>query len=104
MLLTLGCYGFVYTNTIARGFAPAQMLTLCGVSLLLGRRPLLAGVCLGAACCCNYLAVFVGVAVVLAGGGWLAAPAGIDQASIEYLYRCNSNSGCISAPFTLVLA
>ena len=36
MLLTLGSYGFVYTSVIARGFAPAQMLTLCGVALLFG--------------------------------------------------------------------
>ena len=41
MLLTLGCYGFVYTNAIVRGFAPASLLTLSGVALLLGRRPLL---------------------------------------------------------------
>ena len=72
MLLTLGCYGFVYTNAIARGFAPAQMLILCGAALVLRRRPLLAGVCLGAACCCHYLAVFVAVAVVIAGSLWLA--------------------------------
>ena len=77
MLLALGCYGFVYTNAIARGFAPAQMLTLCGVALLFGRRPLLAGACLGAACCCNYLAVFVAAAVVVATGAWLAVPATI---------------------------
>ena len=32
---------------------------LSGVALLLGRRPALAGICLGAACGCNYLAVFV---------------------------------------------
>jgi hypothetical protein len=43
MLLTLGCYGFVYTNAIARGFAMAEMLTLCGVLLLLGGRRVLAG-------------------------------------------------------------
>ena len=43
MLLTLGCYGFVYTNAIARGFAAAEMLTLCGVALLLGGRRVLAG-------------------------------------------------------------
>jgi hypothetical protein len=73
MLLTLGCYGFVYTNAIARGFAPAEMLTLCGVALLLHRRFLLAGACLGAACCCNYLAVFAAAACVAAAGGWLAA-------------------------------
>jgi Dolichyl-phosphate-mannose-protein mannosyltransferase len=75
MLITLGCYGFVYTNAIARGFAPAQMLTLCGVVLLFGRRPLLAGACLGAACCCNYLAVFIGVAAVAVTGAWPAVAA-----------------------------
>jgi hypothetical protein len=73
MLLTLGCYGFVYTNAIARGFAPAQTLTLCGTWLLLRRQPLLAGACLGAAFACNYLAVFVAVAVIVAGGNVLAA-------------------------------
>jgi hypothetical protein len=72
MLLTLGCYGFVYTNAIARGFAMAEMLTLCGVVLLLVGRHVLAGVCLGAACCCNYLAVFVGGAVLLVAEAWVA--------------------------------
>ena len=83
MLLTLGCYGFVYTNAIARGFAPAQMLTLCGVALLFGRRPWLAGACLGAACCCNYLAVFVATAVVVATGAWLAVPAAIPFLAVD---------------------
>jgi hypothetical protein len=77
ILLTLGCYGFVYTNAIARGFAPAEMLILGGVALLLGRRPLLAGLCLGAACCCNYLAVFVSMAAIVASGAWLAVPAAV---------------------------
>ena len=72
MLLTLGCYGFVYTNAIARGFAMAEMLTLCGVALLLGGRHVLAGACLGAALCCNYLAVFVGGAVLLVADAWVA--------------------------------
>ena len=72
MLMTLGSYGFAYTNVVARGFAPAQMLTLGGLALLLGRRPLLAGLSLGAACCCNYLAVFVAAAVILAAGAWPA--------------------------------
>jgi hypothetical protein len=75
MLLALGCYGFVYTNAIARGFAPAQTLILGGVVLLLGRRPLLAGACFGAACCCNYLAVFVAAAAIVAAGAWIAIPA-----------------------------
>lgn len=83
MLLTLGCYGFVFTNAVARGFAPAEALTLAGVALLLSRRPLLAGVCFGAACCCNYLAVFVAVAAVAAGRGWRAVPSGIPFAALD---------------------
>jgi hypothetical protein len=83
MLLTLGCYGFVYTNAIARGFAPAECLTLAGCALLLGRRPLLAGICLGAACCCNYLAVFVAAAVIAAAGAWLAVPACIPFLALD---------------------
>jgi hypothetical protein len=70
MLVTLGCYGFVYTDAIARGFAPATLGCVAGVALLLGRRPVLAGVMLGAACCCNYLAVFVAAASVVAAGAW----------------------------------
>jgi Dolichyl-phosphate-mannose-protein mannosyltransferase len=83
MLLGLGCYAFVYTNAIARGFAPAQMLTLFGVNLLLGRRPLLAGACLGAACCCNYLAVFVATAVIATTGAWLAIPAALPFLALD---------------------
>jgi hypothetical protein len=83
MVLTLGCYGFVYTNAIARGFAPAQMLTLCGIALLLGRRPLLAGLSLGAACCCNYLAVFVAAAAVAAAGAWIAVLSAIPLLALD---------------------
>jgi len=72
MALTLGCYGFVYTNAIARGFAPAEMLLLASVLSLLEHRRLLAGLFLGAACCCNYLAAFIAAAVVVASGEWLA--------------------------------
>jgi hypothetical protein len=75
MLITLGCYGFAYTNAIARGFALAELLTLAGVALLFGGRAAWAGVCFGAACCGNYLAVFVGAAAVLVSGAWLAIPA-----------------------------
>lgn len=75
MLITLGCYGFVYTNAIARGFALAEVLTLCGVTLLLARRFILAGLCLGAACSCNYLAVFIAFASIGASGAWAAIPA-----------------------------
>jgi Dolichyl-phosphate-mannose-protein mannosyltransferase len=72
VLLTLGCYGFVYTGAIARGFALAQLLTLSGVALLLcaERRvsrwlALAAGTLLGAATFSNYLAAFVGCAALL---------------------------------------
>ena len=75
MLLTLGCYGFVYTNSIARGFAPAQFFILSGMALLIGRKPALAGICLGAACGCNYLAVFPVAALIAAMGAWRSIPA-----------------------------
>jgi hypothetical protein len=70
MLLTAGCYGFVYTGAIARGFALPQMLSVAGVALLADdrRRParmLAAGMLLGAATFANYLAAFVGCAGVL---------------------------------------
>jgi hypothetical protein len=83
MLLALGCYGFVYTNAIARGFAAAHLLTLCGVALLLGRRPVLAGVCLGAACSANYLAVFVAAAAIVATGAWFAALAAVPFLALD---------------------
>lgn len=71
-LLTLGCYGFVYTGAIARGFALAQMLLTGGAVLLLAtRRPrgtsLAAGLCLGAATAANYLAVFPALGLL---AGW----------------------------------
>ncbi len=75
VLLTVGCYGFVYTGTIARGFALVQLLTLSGVALLLradrrasGSIALAAGALLGAATFSNYLAAFVAGAALL----WLA--------------------------------
>jgi dolichyl-phosphate-mannose-protein mannosyltransferase len=87
VLLTLGCYGFAYTGSIARGFALAQMLSVWGVALLLiahrRRRPavmLAAGLLLGSATFANYLAVFVACAALLyaviadearqSGAGW----------------------------------
>jgi hypothetical protein len=36
MLLTLGCYAFTYTASIARGFALAQLLALLGVLVAVG--------------------------------------------------------------------
>ncbi len=83
MLVTLGCYGFVYTNAIARGFAPAEMLTLAGVTLLLGRRPVAAGVMLGAACGCNYLAVFVAAAAAVSARAWRAVPAALPFLALD---------------------
>jgi hypothetical protein len=87
MLLTLGSYGFVYTNAVARGFAPAQALTLCGVALLSGRpnriAALAAGALFGAATACNYLAVFAGAAVCLVAGAWLALPAALPFLALD---------------------
>lgn len=74
VLITVGCYGFTYTDAIARGFAPAETLLLAGVLLLLHRRPALAGVPLGAACACNYLASFSATAAALATRNWRAIP------------------------------
>jgi hypothetical protein len=83
MLITLGCYGFVYTNAIARGFAPAQLFGLAGVALLLGRRPVLAGTMFGAACGCNYLAVFVAAAAVASAREWRAAAAALPFLALD---------------------
>jgi hypothetical protein len=79
MLLTLGCYGFAYTGTVARGFAMAQALSLWGVWLLCTRRwrgaGVGAGALLGAAVLTNYLAAFVGCAALAWRflSGWRAA-------------------------------
>jgi hypothetical protein len=87
MLLTLGSYGFVYTNAIARGFAPAQTLTLCAIALLVGtptrRGKLAAGALFGAACCCNYLAIFVAAAAAAVVGGWLVLPAAMPFLALD---------------------
>jgi hypothetical protein len=53
------------------------------VALLLGRRPLLAGACLGAACGCNYLAVFAAAAVIIAAGAWRAVPAAVPFLAMD---------------------
>lgn len=70
MLLTLGCYGFVYTDVVARGFALAQLLNLSGIALLLRsrrspRNAFCAGLLLSAATFTNYLAAFGGCAALL---------------------------------------
>jgi hypothetical protein len=67
--LTLGCYGFVQTGIVARGFALAQVFSLAAALLSLGggrARAVVAGICFGAAAASNYLAIF-------AAGGFLAA-------------------------------
>jgi hypothetical protein len=86
MLLTLGCYAFVYTGTVARGFALAQLLALFGVFFAIPRiaaptapptgdapsdetkpaRPVIVGLLLGAASFANYLAGFTAVPVIVA--------------------------------------
>ncbi|GAB0118267.1 hypothetical protein [Acidisoma sp. 7E03] len=74
VLITLGCFGFVETGIVARGFALAQCLTLWGLVLTLraaagGRiTAFAAGLLLGAASFTNYLAAFPAGAAVL----WLA--------------------------------
>jgi hypothetical protein len=86
MLLTLGCYGFAYTNAIARGFSLAMLLIMAGTVLTLhpGRtwRLTLSGLLLGLATFSNYLALFSAAAVLLAaairrgGAATLAAMSG----------------------------
>ncbi len=87
MLLTLGSYAFAYTNVIARGFAPALALTLGGVLLMCGRRTpgamLLAGALFGAASACNYLAVFVAIAVGVLARGWLLLPTALPFLALD---------------------
>ena len=77
LLLTLGCYGFVETGIVARGFAMAQCLLLLGLLLTLraGTRPagaswvgglgFAAGASLGAASFTNYLAAFPAAAAAV---------------------------------------
>lgn len=72
MLLTLGSYGFAYTAVVARGFALAQLLSLCGILMLSRARRARAafggGMLLGAATFTNYLSVFTGGAAL----AWMA--------------------------------
>ena len=82
VLLTLGCYGFTYTGSIARGFALAQLCMIWGtVLILVASRRLVAtrtpptsramtiaiagGLLLGLASFSNYLAAFGGAGVLL---------------------------------------
>lgn len=74
LLITLGCFGFVETGIVTRGFALAQCLSLWGLLLTLRaasrgpRQALGAGLLLGAASFTNYLAGFPVAAALL----WLA--------------------------------
>jgi 4-amino-4-deoxy-L-arabinose transferase-like glycosyltransferase len=89
-LLTLGCYGFVYINVVARGFALAQLLLLAGVAVLCAvRRPgrlleIAAGLLLGAATFTNYLAVFVALGALSWWCAWPRPRSPVDRA----LWRC----------------
>ncbi len=76
VLLTLGCYGFTYTGSIARGFALAQLCMIWGtVLIVLGARAartlpaagisFAAGLLLGLASFSNYLAAFGGAGGLL---------------------------------------
>ena len=76
ILLTLGCYGFTYTGSIARGFALAQFCVVWGTVLIVAaarsaptwRAPAVAlagGVVLGLGSFTNYLAAFGGAASLL---------------------------------------
>jgi hypothetical protein len=67
LAITLLSYGFAYTGILTRGFALAQFFVLLGVMLAYPKpRGLLAGLAFGVAEICNYLAVFPGLAVLLA--------------------------------------
>jgi hypothetical protein len=71
MLLTLGCYGFVETGIVARGFAMTQCLSLLGLLLTLRAVrgtvtwSFAAGLAMGAACLSNYLAAFPAAAATI---------------------------------------
>jgi hypothetical protein len=69
--ITLLSYGFAYTGIVARDFALAQFLNLLGFSMVFQgvrkndrRLALGGGLALGAASFTNYLAVFIGCAVL----------------------------------------
>lgn len=101
MLLTLGCYGFAYTGAIARGFALAQMLTLCGVATALTadrsrKRAALAGALLGAASFANYLAGFTAIAAA----GWFA----LRRERRQFLLACIGMAPFLAADLCFFLA
>ncbi len=76
ILLAVGCYGFTYTGSIARGFALAQLLMIWGAVLILLAAQtrqaargawiaLAGGLLLGLASFTNYLAAFGGAGALL---------------------------------------
>lgn len=72
MMIALLSYGFAYTSIVARGFALAEFLNIFGVALIFAgvkkrqwRFALIGGLAMGAASFSNYLASFVGLAVLL---------------------------------------
>jgi len=81
--MTALCYGFAYTNAIARGFAPAELALLLGVALQLRNRDGSAGVFFGIACACNYLAVFPALAAGTAGRAWRAIPGALPFLALD---------------------
>lgn len=104
MLMTALCYGFAYTNAIARGFAPAETATLVGVLLLLRRRPGWAGLAFGAACACNYLAVFPAIAACVVARAWRALPGAMPFLVLDgwcFLAQHGARSGQFP-PFALL--
>ena len=74
IVTTALCYGFAYTNAVARGFAPAETALLTGMSLLLQKQPGKAGLAFGMAAACNYLSVFPAIAAGLVSKSWRAIP------------------------------
>lgn len=88
MALTLGCYGFVYTGVIARGFAPATLALLVGAAALTrpGRaHPLLAGLAFGIASGVNYLAVFAAAGFVLGHARRMATSAWVGAGMAPFI-------------------
>jgi hypothetical protein len=105
MALTLLSYGFAYTGSIARDIAPALMLDLTGLALIIFATPaphtgpphkgwgagehttifaFAAGLAFGAASFTNYLAIFMG----LAGLAWVAARRHMHLAAAGALGLC----------------
>ncbi len=104
ILMTALCYGFAYTNAVARGFAPAETATLLGVLLLLQGRAGWAGPAFGIACACNYLAVFPAVAACLVSRAWRALPGAVPFLALDawcFAAQHGSRSGQFP-PFALI--